>query len=205
MFTIDRASNRLHHGDRAFDPASRLWAAAPLPTTADAASPEAAIAWLQRDSGHPVRAPIGVIGPNEASAEALACARAVGAVLGRCGLVLLCGGRQGVMEAGCRGAKEAGGLSIGLLPGADPAAANPFAGVIMATGIGEARNALIAQASACLIAVGDSHGTLSEVALGLRLGKAVFGLAGAARVEGVRHLGNSDELPAALARELFAL
>jgi uncharacterized protein (TIGR00725 family) len=106
------------------------------------------------------------------------------------------------MEAACRGAARAGGVSIGLLPDADPALANPYASVALATGIGEARNALIARASLCLVALGDSYGTLSEVALGRQFGKRVIGLAGAARVEGVEHV---DDAGAALERVAEAL
>lgn len=199
MHSIDRATGRLHRDTHAFDPATRNWTPAAAPTEPEAVGPEAALSWLQRSSGHPVRPPVGVIGPNEASAEVLAAAEAVGRVLGRCGLTLLCGGRQGVMEAASRGASAEGGLTVALLPGADPAQANPFVAVPIATGIGEARNALIAQASLCLVSVGDSYGTLSEVALGLRLGKRVFGLAGAARIDGVRHLDGAEALAAELA------
>ncbi|BAI74560.1 hypothetical protein AZL_a10290 (plasmid) [Azospirillum sp. B510] len=205
MFELDRAANRLHHAGHLFDPASRGWTTGPAPAGAEPLDPEQALRWLQTLSGHPLRAPVGVIGPNEATAAVLAAAEAAGAGLARSGLTLLCGGRQGVMEAACRGASQAGGLSIALLPGADPATANPHAGIVLASGIGEARNALIAQASQCLIAVGDSYGTLSEVALGLRLGKTVFGLAGAAAVDGVRHLAGTADLPQALAAHLLGV
>ena len=84
------------------------------------------------------------------------------------------------MEAVCRGVASAGGVAIGLLPEADPALANAYAGIVIATGIGEARNALIARAASCLVAIGDSYGTLSEVALGRQFGKRVIGLEGAA-------------------------
>ncbi|HEY3533783.1 MAG TPA: hypothetical protein VGL43_11740, partial [Casimicrobiaceae bacterium] len=83
---------------------------------------------------------------------------------------------------------RAGGVSIGLLPDTEPALANPYVSVAIATGIGEARNALIARAALCLVAIGDSYGTLSEVALGRQFGKRVIGLAGAARVDGVVHV-----------------
>ena len=141
------------------------------------------------------RVPIGVVGPREATPEQLAAAEAVGAGLAAMGLSMICGGRQGVMEAACRGVARAGGISIGLLPEADPGAANPHVSIVIATGIGEARNALIARAAHCLVAIGDSYGTLSEVALGLQFGKTVIGLAGAARVPGVQHV---DGVEAAL-------
>jgi predicted Rossmann-fold nucleotide-binding protein len=77
--------------------------------------------------------------------------------------------------------------------------------VAVASNLGEARNAIIAQASHCLIAIGDSHGTLSEVALGLRLGKTVFGLAGATTLAEVRQMRDVSELGDALAALLLQL
>jgi len=205
MFAIDRPNGLLFHDGRAYTPATRSWQAAPPSVGAEPADPIQALAWLQRESGYPVKAPIGIIGPNEATAEQVAVAAEAGAIVGQMGLAVLCGGRQGVMEGAARGAASVGGIAIGLLPHGDPAQANPFVTVAIASGIGEARNAIIAQAAACLIAVGDSLGTLSEVALGLRLGKRVFGLAGAARVDGVVHLTTPAALPAALARELLKI
>ena len=80
------------------------------------------------------------------------------------------------MEAACRGAKESGGRTVGILPGADRSAANPYVDVAIATGLGEARNALVVRAADALIAVGGGYGTLSEVALALKAGKRVVGL-----------------------------
>jgi uncharacterized protein (TIGR00725 family) len=80
------------------------------------------------------------------------------------------------MEAACRGAKEAGGQTLGILPGTDPAAANPFVDVAVPTGLGEARNALVVRAADAVIAVGGGYGTLSEIALALKAGKRVAGL-----------------------------
>jgi len=199
MFAIDRSRQQLLHAGRAYHAATRSWHAIDATHTAEPVDAVTALQWLQIESGHPLRAPIGVIGPNEATAEQHAVAEQVGALIGRMRLTLLCGGRQGVMEAAARGAFNMGGLTLGLLPQNDPDQANPYIKVALASGIGEARNAIIAQASACLIAVGDSHGTLSEVALGLRLGKTVFGLAGAARVEGVIQLADASELARPLA------
>jgi len=136
-----------------------------------------AVGWLQRDSGHPLRVPIGVIGPRAATVAQLAVAEALGEGLATRGYFVVCGGRAGVMEAVCRGVAVRGGIAVGLTPDTDPALANPYAAIVLATGIGEARNAIIARASFCLIAVGNSHGTLSEVALGLHFGKTVIGLA----------------------------
>ncbi len=96
----------------------------------------------------------------------------------------MCGGLGGVMEAACRGAKEAGGTTIGILPGTDRAAANRFVDFAIPTGLGEARNALVVRAADALIAVGGAYGTLSEIAFALKAGKPVAGL-GTWDVDGV--------------------
>ncbi len=147
-----------------------------------------------------VRVPVGVIGPRDADAPQCDAAERIGAGLARMGLAVLCGGRSGVMEAVCKGAASAGGIAIGLLPDREPELANPWATVVVATGIGEARNALIARASLCLVAIGDSYGTLSEVALGRQFGKTVIGMLGAARVDGVLHVDNVEDALGAVAR-----
>jgi uncharacterized protein (TIGR00725 family) len=103
-------------------------------------------------------------------------AEAVGRELAARGAVLICGGLGGVMEAACRGAKQAGGLTVGILPGTDRAAANAFVEVAIPSGLGEARNALVVRAADALIAVGGGYGTLSEIALALKAGKRVAGL-----------------------------
>lgn len=92
------------------------------------------------------------------------------------GAVLVCGGLGGVMEAACRGAKRGGGLTVGLLPDASRERANPFVDVAVATGMGEARNAMVVGGADAVIAVGGEYGTLSEIALALRAGKPVVGL-----------------------------
>jgi uncharacterized protein (TIGR00725 family) len=80
------------------------------------------------------------------------------------------------MEAACRGAKEARGTTVGILPGIDRNAANAFVDIAIPTGLGEARNALVVRAAEALVAVGGGYGTLSEIALALRAGKRVVGL-----------------------------
>jgi uncharacterized protein (TIGR00725 family) len=90
--------------------------------------------------------------------------------------VLVCGGLGGVMEAACRGAREGGGTTVGILPGADRADANPFVDVAVATGLGEARNALVVRSADALVAVGRGYGTLSEIALAIKAGKPVVGV-----------------------------
>ena len=99
--------------------------------------------------------------------------------------VLVCGGLGGVMEAACRGASEAGGVSIGILPGSDRGAANRFVEVAIPTGLGEARNAFVVRSADAVVAVGGGYGTLSEIAFALKAGKPVIGL-GSWEIEGVR-------------------
>jgi hypothetical protein len=208
IYKLDRANELLFDAARRrFDPQSRRWHAADrtaVPRAAETLDPIAAVSWLQRESGHPLRVPIGVIGPREATPAQLAAALEVGELLGDCRLTVICGGRQGVMQAVCEGIARVGGLAVGLLPDADAGNANPFVSVAIATGIGEARNALIARASFCLIAIGDSFGTLSEVALGRQFGKLVVGLEGAARVEGVRHAASAREAVQTVAAAILA-
>ncbi len=207
-FVLDRESNflfdengrRFDAGERKWHPASGKKASGGLAEMLDAI---AAVGWLQRESGYPLREPIGVIGPREATPAQLAAALEVGELLGDCRLTVLCGGRQGVMQAVCEGLARVGGLAIGLLPETDASQANPFVHVAIATGIGEARNALIARASFCLIAIGNSLGTLSEVALGRQFGKLVVGVENAARVEGVLHVASAREAVAKVAMAIL--
>ena len=197
--TLDRRQGLLADGaGRLFDPVHRNWAPGQA-IEGDTVDVTRALAWLQRESGHPLQVPVSVIGPRDASGAQLACAEAVGRGLARMGLAVACGGRGGIMEAVCRGVSSEGGLSIGILPDPDPTLANPHVTVAIATGIGEARNAIVARAGFCLVAIGDSYGTLSEVALGLQFGKPVIGLLGAAGVAGVVHLANPEEALAAVA------
>jgi uncharacterized protein (TIGR00725 family) len=135
---------------------------------------------------------VAVVGASSASAEQERAAEEVGRALARAGAVVVCGGRGGVMEAVCRGVADGGGVSVGILPGASRADANPFATVAIATGLGEARNALVASAGDVVIAVGGAYGTLSEIALALRAGKPVVGL-GSWDVDGVVRVDSPEE------------
>jgi uncharacterized protein (TIGR00725 family) len=119
---------------------------------------------------------VAVIGPDAASAEETTLAREVGRGLAQGGAVLVCGGLGGVMEAACAGASEAGGLTVGILPGTDRAAASRHVAVAIPTGMGELRNGLVVRAADALIAVGGAYGTLSEIALALKAGRPVIGL-----------------------------
>lgn len=186
MLRLDRGTRALmRDGGHRFNPAERRWEQASGLPAGEAVDAIEAVRWLQRESGAPLRVPVGVIGPREASMDQIGAAQAVGRGLARMGLPVICGGRQGIMQAVCQGLAEEGGVSVGLLPEGDAQFANPFVSIAIATGIGEARNALIARAALCLVAIGNSYGTLSEVALGLQFGKTVIGLIGAAEVTGV--------------------
>lgn len=119
---------------------------------------------------------IAVIGSETDDGANVDGAYAVGKALAEAGVVLVCGGLGGVMEAACRGAEDGGGDSIGLLPGSDPSEANEFVKVAVATGLSEARNALVVHNADAVIAVGGEFGTLSEIALALKAGIPVVGL-----------------------------
>jgi len=124
-----------------------------------------------------MRAPlVAVVGGGNCSGTEAEWAAAVGRLVAERGAVLVCGGLGGVMEAAARGAKQAGGLTIGILPGNDPGAANPHIDVAIATGMGEMRNALIVRAAGAVIAIGGGWGTLSEIALARRIETPVVGL-----------------------------
>ena len=119
---------------------------------------------------------VAVVGASDPTPEQEAAAEQVGAALASLGAVVVCGGLGGVMAAACRGAKGAGGATVGILPGSDPAEANPWVDVVIPTGMGEARNALVVGAASAVVAVGGGYGTLSEIALARRAGKAVVGI-----------------------------
>lgn len=119
---------------------------------------------------------IAVVGPGECDAELERCAEEAGRRLAERDAVVVCGGLGGVMAGACRGAAAAGGSTIGLLPGTDRLDANPWVVHPIATGLGELRNGLIVRASDALLAIGGGWGTLSEIALALRLGRPVVGL-----------------------------
>jgi uncharacterized protein (TIGR00725 family) len=119
---------------------------------------------------------VAVVGAGDATPQQAAVAEAVGRELASRGCIVVCGGLGGVMEAACRGAKEAGGTTVGILPGSDRDAANQWVDVALPSGLGEARNALVVRAADALVAVGGGFGTLSEIALALKAGKRVVGL-----------------------------
>ena len=128
---------------------------------------------------------VAVIGASNATEWELATAEALGRSLGEAGCVLVCGGLGGVMNAAARGVESVGGVSIGILPGDDRAVASKHLTVAVATGFGEARNAIVARSTDAVIAVGGEFGTLSEIALALKMGSPVIGI-------GTWELGRDD-------------
>lgn len=119
---------------------------------------------------------VSVIGSGEADPSAAKAAEAVGRLLAERDHVVVCGGLGGVMAAACRGARAADGRTIGILPGDDPAAANPHVETAVATGMGNARNVLVVLNGRATVAVSGSTGTLSEIGHALDFGRPVAGL-----------------------------
>jgi len=119
---------------------------------------------------------IAVIGGGQPSTQESRLAEEVGRELARQGVILVCGGLGGVMEAACRGASAEGGVTIGILPGDTSKMANPFVQIPIVTGIGYARNISVVKSAQAVIAVGGSYGTLSEIAYALQSGIPVIGL-----------------------------
>ena len=205
---LDPSGGRLcDSGGRIFDPASRSWepASSANPDGGREVSLADAVTWLQRESGTPCRVPVGVIGARVPPEQFLVMAEEFGKRLAEMGLTVLCGGRQGIMEATCRGVAAGGGISVGILPDGNPAAANPYVTVPVATGLGIARNAIVARASLCLVAVGGGLGTISEVALGLQFEIPVFTLVDGPDVQGVRRCASVDEAVDGVARVVLNL
>jgi uncharacterized protein (TIGR00725 family) len=119
---------------------------------------------------------ISVVGDGRCDEKTYQIAYEVGQLVAQRGAILFCGGLGGVMEAACKGAKSKNGLTVGILPSEDKRDANPYVDVVVPTGIGEARNALVARCADAMIAVGGQFGTLSEIALALKMEKPVVGI-----------------------------
>ena len=119
---------------------------------------------------------IAVVGGQLCTKEEARAAYEVGRLLAERKAVVVCGGLTGVMEAACRGAKEAGGTTIGILPGPFRSDANQYVDHAIATDMGQARNAIIVRTCDAVIAIGGEYGTLSEIAMALKMGKRVVAL-----------------------------
>lgn len=140
---------------------------------------------------------IGIIGGGHLDPAAYEAARSVGRLVACAGAMVVCGGLGGAMEAGARGCREGGGEVLGILPGVDAASANDWVTIPVVTGLGHARNILIAQTAEVLIAVEGEYGTLSEIAVALKLGRPVVALG--------RWQGIPGVIPAATPEEAVAL
>ena len=119
---------------------------------------------------------IAVVGGASCTPAESQLAESVGRQLAQADAILVCGGHGGVMAAACRGAKTLGGTTVGILPGDSVAEANRWVDIPIATGLGEARNAIVVRCAAAVIAIGGGYGTLSEIAMALKWGKSVVGL-----------------------------
>jgi uncharacterized protein (TIGR00725 family) len=133
---------------------------------------------------------IAVIGKEECTEEEYRAARAAGALIAGRKAILCCGGKGGVMEAACRGAREAGGTTVGILP--DTGKGNPYLDIVIRTGMGYGRNAIVVQSGDAVVAIGGGYGTLSEIAIALKAGKKVFGFR-TWEIDGVTQCGTPEE------------
>lgn len=155
---------------------------------------------------------VAVIGAGgaEPGSEAWELAEAVGRGLGEAGVVVVCGGRGGVMEAACRGAAAAGGETIGILPGYDLGEGNPYCTRVIATGVGHGRNLAVVGSGEVVIAVGGEWGTLSEIGLARTIGRTVvalrsWALDGRERMQGAPGIETAESADEAVAAALATL
>lgn len=144
---------------------------------------------------------IGIIGGRRASKKLLKEAEEAGRLVAKSGYALLTGGLGGVMEAASRGAHEAGGITIGILPHDTASSANDYIMIAIPTGLGIGRNVIVARASDGLIAVAGEYGTLTEIAFALQMGKPVVGI-GSWDIDGVIQAKNAEEAVGIVLREL---
>ncbi len=119
---------------------------------------------------------VGIIGAGLCDPKLSTLAEEVGRRVAEHKAILYCGGLGGVMEAAAKGAAEAGGITVGILPGVKATDANPYIRIPVVTGMGHARNVILVRSCDVLIAISGSHGTLSEIALALKMWKPVVGL-----------------------------
>lgn len=124
------------------------------------------------------RITISVIGGHKMTRKTEQNAYKIGEIIANEGAVLICGGLDGVMKAAAKGAKEAGGLTIGLLPGKEKRDANPYIDIALPTSIGYARNAMVACSADIIVALPGSYGTSSEISYGIVYGRPVIDFGG---------------------------
>ena len=210
---IDTGNSVLRCAGKVFDPWALCWEArdyevaglvAISEVNLQAVTPQEAVRWLFQNQK--VRqVPVAVIGAKIASDAECADAEALGQGLAEIGYTLLTGGRTGVMEAASRGAYEAGGRVLGLLPGDEFETANPYVTIPLATGIGPTRNSVIARSARLLIAVGGGYGTITEMAYGLHYDRPVFALPSAPVVPGVVRCEDVDSVLSKIASAFLGL
>ena len=136
---------------------------------------------------------VSVIGSSNSTEEEFSVAYKVGRELACRGIGIVCGGRTGVMEAVCRGAKEEGGLTIGIMPSYDGHEANPYVEIRINTGMSWNRNPIVVASGDMVIAIGGHYGTLSEIAYALILGKYVIGYK-THDIDGIEKVNTPDEI-----------
>lgn len=145
---------------------------------------------------------VGIIGAGECSDTVYGLAREVGYEIGKRGWMMVCGGLGGVMEGAAKGCREAGGLTVGLLPGLEKASANPYIRVPIPTGLDEGRNLVLVRTADVLISIAGGYGTLSEIALALKMNKVVIGLETWQDIRGVHYVSNPKDAIHSVARFL---
>ncbi len=205
MLALSTDRRLLLHEGRSFDPWALAWReGAPYRGESRDVGPLEAMAWVFAQP-KVRRVPLAVIGPKAASPRQREIAEQLGRRVAELGLTMITGGRGGVMEAASRGHLSAGGQPIALLPDEEWQSANDFVAVPIATGLGAARNAIIARAAFALIAVGGEYGTQSEMVLGLHFGRLVVALEDAPQVAGAHYVGSLEDALERVARRLLSL
>lgn len=136
---------------------------------------------------------IGIIGAGSCDEKIWSIAEEMGRRVSESGAVLICGGLGGVMEAASKGARESGGLTIGILPGFDKDDANPYIDIPIVTGLSHARNVIVVRSADVVIAVSGGYGTLSEIALALKMEKPVIGINTWEGIEGIIRVKDPEE------------
>ncbi len=136
---------------------------------------------------------IGVIGAAHATPTGYHKAEEVGRLIAQRSAVLVCGGLTGIMEGACRGCREQGGEAVGILPGAEASEANAFVTLAIPTNMGHARNIIIVHSAQALIAIEGEHGTLSEIAVALKLGRPVIAIDSWPDIEGVVYVDTPEK------------
>jgi uncharacterized protein (TIGR00725 family) len=194
-FFLNLDTNILYDDDnRVFDLMARRWRrAVPAAMGGKQITVQDACRWLQRQADHPVRAPIAVIGPSDASPSQIEKAEGLGSGIAKLGLALLCDGRAGVATAAAKGAQDAGGSVLGIFPEADWRDANPYVTFSLAIGPGSAPYAAIVNASLCVLAVGGGYDTLCGIAHAKHIDRKVFTTDGAPTVEDIPAIDSTEE------------